>query len=159
MKIAILMCTVFAAAITAHAQSANQFLKPDGLASTPAYSQVVVSTPGKIIFVAGQVGTDKEGKIVSNDLQAQAKQAFENIRTALAAAGATFDDVVKINWYVKNYKPEMRTMLRDVRTGYTSKENPPASTLIGVTSLATDEYLVEVEAIAIVAETPAKKRK
>jgi enamine deaminase RidA (YjgF/YER057c/UK114 family) len=155
MKIAAVL--LVGAATAAVAQSPNQFLKPEGLQPTPAYSQVVVSTPGKIIFVAGQVGVDKDGKIVSSDLQAQAKQAFENIKTALAAAGATFDDVVKINWYVKNYKPEMRTMLREVRTGYTSKEHPPASTLIGVTSLATDEYLVEVEAIAIVAEKAKKK--
>jgi enamine deaminase RidA (YjgF/YER057c/UK114 family) len=155
MRATLLFLAIFC--VSLHAQSANQFLKPDGLASTPAYSQVVVSSPGKIIFVAGQVGTDKDGKIVSSDLQAQAKQAFENIRTALAAAGATFDDVVKINWYVKNYKPEMRMMLREVRTGYTNKEHPPASTLIGVTSLATDEYLVEVEAIAIVAEKAKKK--
>ena len=155
MKAILLLCTLSSAML--YAQAPNQFLKPDGLAPTPAYSQVVVSTPGKIIFIAGQVGVDKEGKIVSNDLQAQAKQAFENIKTALAAAGATFDDVVKINWYVKNYKPEMRTMLRDVRSQYTSKEHPPSSTLIGVTSLATDEYLVEVEAIAIVADKPAKK--
>jgi enamine deaminase RidA (YjgF/YER057c/UK114 family) len=155
MKIAAVL--LVGAATAAVVQSPNQFLKPEGLQPTPAYSQVVVSTPGKIIFVAGQVGVDKDGKIVSSDLQAQAKQAFENIKTALAAAGATFDDVVKINWYVKKYKPEMRTMLREVRTGYTSKEHPPASTLIGVTSLATDEYLVEVEAIAIVAEKAKKK--
>lgn len=141
-----------------YAQSPNQFLKPEGLQPTPAYSQVVVSTPGKIIFLAGQVGVDKSGKVVGNDLQAQAKQAFENIKTALAAAGATFDDVVKINWYVKNYDPEMRPILREVRAAYTNKDHPPASTLIGVTSLAAEEYLVEVEAVAIVAEKPAKKK-
>jgi enamine deaminase RidA (YjgF/YER057c/UK114 family) len=141
-----------------YAQSPNQFPKIDGLEPTPAYSQVVVSTPGRIIFVAGQVGVDKTGKVVSNDLQAQAKQAFENIKTALAAAGATFDDVVKLTWYVKQYQPEMRLKLRDVRTQYTSKEHPPASTLIGVTSLATEDYLVEVEVIAIVADKPSKKK-
>jgi enamine deaminase RidA (YjgF/YER057c/UK114 family) len=141
-----------------YAQSPNQFPKIEGQEPSPGYSQVVVSTPGKIIFIAGQVGT-KDGKVVSNDLQAQAKQAFENIKTALAAAGATFDDVVKLNWYVKQYKPEMRTLLRDIRTQYTSKEHPPASTLIGVTSLATDDYLVEVEVIAIVAEKAKKAKK
>jgi enamine deaminase RidA (YjgF/YER057c/UK114 family) len=157
MKNAALLLTVIAA-IAASAQSPNQFPKVEGLQPTPAYSQVVVSTPGKIIFVAGQVGVDKDGKVVGNDLQAQAKQVFDNIKTALAAAGATFDDVVKINWYVKNYKPEMRPILREVRAAYTNKEHPPASTLIGVTSLAAEEYLVEVEAIAIVAEKPAKKK-
>jgi enamine deaminase RidA (YjgF/YER057c/UK114 family) len=156
MKEIFLLCALSSA--TLFAQSPNQFPKVDGVASSPAYSQVVVSTPGKIIFVAGQVGTDKDGKIVSHDLQAQAKQAFENIKTALAAAGATFDDVVRLNWYVKQYQPEMRTILRDVRTQYTSKEHPPASTLIGVTSLAAEDFLVEVEVIAIVADKPAKKK-
>src|SRR5262249_9547075 len=115
--------------------------------------------PGKVIFLAGQVGFDKNGKVVSNDLQAQAKQAFENIKTALAAAGATFDDVVKINWYIKQYKPEMRPMLRELRAAYTNKEHPPASKLIGVTSLADEDILLEVEVIAIVGEKAGKKRK
>jgi 2-iminobutanoate/2-iminopropanoate deaminase len=155
MKEIFLLCALSSAML--YAQSPNQFPTIAGQEPNPAYSQVVVSTPGRIIFVAGQVGT-KDGKIVSNELQAQAKQAFENIKTALAAAGATFDDVVKLNWYVKQYQPEMRTMLRDVRTGYTSKEHPPASTLIGVTSLAAEDFLVEVEVIAIVADKPAKKK-
>jgi enamine deaminase RidA (YjgF/YER057c/UK114 family) len=155
MKAPLLLFALFSPSL--FAQSPNQFPKVEGLQATPAYSQVVVSAPGKIIFIAGQVGVDKTGKVVASDLQAQAKQAFENVKTALAAAGATFDDVVKINWYVKEYKPEMRPMLREVRSAYTNKDHPPASTLIGVTSLAAEEYLVEVEAIAIVADKPRKK--
>ena len=147
----------FMAAIVTPACAQTEFLKPEDLASTPAYSQVVVSTPGKIIFVAGQVGVDKAGKVVANSLKAQATQAFENVQTALVAAGATFDDVVKINWYVRDYKPEMRPMLRDVRAAFTNKEHPPASTLVGVTSLAQEDFLVEVEAIAILASKPKKK--
>jgi enamine deaminase RidA (YjgF/YER057c/UK114 family) len=142
---------------TLYAQSANQFPKAEDLQATPAYSQVVVSTPGKIIFVAGQVGVDRNGKVVSNNVQAQAKQAFENVKVALSAAGATFDDVVKINWYVKEYKPEMRQVLREVRSAFTNKDHPPASTLIGVTSLAQEGYLVEVEVVAIVADKAKKK--
>src|SRR6476620_5207216 len=86
----------------------TEFLKPEGLAPTTSYSHVVVATPGKMIFIAGQVANDKQGKLVGkDDLKAQATQVFENLKTALAAAGATFDDVVKINWYIKGYKPDV----------------------------------------------------
>jgi enamine deaminase RidA (YjgF/YER057c/UK114 family) len=131
------------------------------LAPVTAYSHVVVAKPGKIIFIAGQVANDKEGKLVGkDDLKAQAIQVFENLKTALAAAGATFDDVVKINWYIKSYKPDVLPTLREVRATYFSKNAPPpASTLVGVTSLAQEDYLLEVEAIAVVPDRPAKKKK
>jgi enamine deaminase RidA (YjgF/YER057c/UK114 family) len=71
----------------------TEFLKPEGLAPTTSYSHVVVSSPGKMIFIAGQVANDKQGKLVGkDDLKTQATQVFENLKTALAAAGATFDD-------------------------------------------------------------------
>ena len=139
----------------------TEYLKPDGLAPVTAYSHVVVAKPGKIVFVAGQVALDKEGKLVGkDDLKAQATQVFENLKTALAAAGATFNDVVKINWYIKGYKPDILPTLREVRATYFNKNAPPpASTLVGVMSLAQDDYLIEVEAIAVVADHPAKKKK
>src|SRR5262249_42256099 len=92
----------------------TEFLKPEGLAPVTAYSHVVVAKPGKIIFVAGQVATDKDGKLVGkDDLKAQAVQVFENLKTALAAAGASFSDVVKINWFIKGYKPDLLPTLRE----------------------------------------------
>jgi enamine deaminase RidA (YjgF/YER057c/UK114 family) len=139
----------------------TEYLKPDGLAPVTAYSHVVVATPGKMVFIAGQVALDKEGKLVGkDDMRAQAVQVFENLKTALSAAGATFNDVVKINWYIKGYKPDVLPTLREVRSTYFHKNAPPpASTLVGVTSLAQDDYLIEVEAIAVVPDHPAKKKK
>jgi enamine deaminase RidA (YjgF/YER057c/UK114 family) len=139
----------------------TEFLKPEGLAPVTAYSHVVVARPGKIIFVAGQVATDKEGKLVGkDDLKAQAVQVFANLKTALAAAGATFDDVVKINWFIKGYKPEVLPTLREVRAAYFNKNAPPpASTLLGVMSLAQEDYLLEVEVIAVLPDHSAKKKK
>jgi len=139
----------------------TEYLKPEGLAPVTAYSHVVVARPGKVIFIAGQVALDKEGKLVGkDDLKAQAVQVFANLKTALAAAGATFDDVVKINWYIKGYKPDVLPTLREVRSTYFSKNAPPpASTLVGVMSLAQDDYLIEVEAIAVVSDGSAKKKK
>jgi enamine deaminase RidA (YjgF/YER057c/UK114 family) len=139
----------------------TEYLKPEGLAPVTAYSHVVVATPGKIVFIAGQVALDKEGKLVGkDDLKAQATQVFENLKTALAAAGATFNDVVKINWYIKGYKPDVLPTLREVRSAYFNKNvPPPASTLVGVMSLAQDDYLIEVEAVAVISDHPAKKKK
>jgi len=136
----------------------TQFINPDGLSKPPGYTHVVIARPGKIVYLSGQVANDRTGKVVSSDFRAQAEQVFANLKTALAAAGATFDDVVKINYYVRNYTPELRTAIREVRDRYINKEHPPASTLVGVAALASDDYLLEVEAVAVVSEKPAKKK-
>jgi enamine deaminase RidA (YjgF/YER057c/UK114 family) len=138
----------------------TEFPKPAGLAPTHGYSQVVVAGPGKLVFLSGQVAEDGEGKLVGkDDLAAQTAQVFENLKTALSSAGATFDDVVKITWYVKGYKPEYLPTLRQVRDRYVNKAAPPASTLVGVASLLQDQYLLEVDAVAAVPEkSPAANK-
>ena len=137
----------------------TEFLKPEGLAPTTSYSHVVVASPGKMVFIAGQVANDKQGKLVGkDDLRAQATQIFENLKTALAAADATFDDVVKINWYVKGYKPEYLPILREVRSAFVNKDKPPASTLVGVAALFQDDYLLEVDAVAVIPAKHSKKK-
>ena len=80
---------------------------------------------------------------------AQAGQVWHNVGLALKGAGATFNDLVKINVYVVDYKPEYRDMLHQVRMRHVSSENPPASTLVGVQALARDGFLIEIEAIAV----------
>jgi 2-iminobutanoate/2-iminopropanoate deaminase len=128
----------------------TEFINPKGLAAPHGYTHVI-TTKGKMVFVSGQVAMDAQGHLVGKgDLRAQTKQVFENLKTALTAAGATFDDVVKITWYVKGYNPQLLPILRDVRDEYVKKEAPPASTLVGVTSLALDDYLLEVDAVAVI---------
>jgi enamine deaminase RidA (YjgF/YER057c/UK114 family) len=142
-----------------HASAQTQFLKPEGIAPGTGYSHVVVTSPGKLIFIAGQIARDRQGNLVGKgDLRAQAVQVFENLKAALASAGATFNDVVKINWYIRDFKPESLGALREVRSMYVNKDAPPASTLIGVASLAQDEYLIEVEAVAAIPDKPSKKK-
>ena len=150
-----IITAIFLACISCTALSAQtEFLKPEGLAPANGYSHVVVARPGNLIFISGQVANDKQGKLVGkDDLKAQAVQVFENLKIALAAAGANFNDVVKITWYVKGYKPEYLSTLREVRNTYVNKEKPPASTLVGVAALFHDDYLLEVDAVAVV---PAK---
>jgi len=110
--------------------------------------------------VSGQVANNPQGQLVGkNDLKAQTVQVFENLKTALAAAGATFNDVVKITWYVKAYKPDYLGMLREVRNQYVNQAAPPASTLVGVTSLFQDDYLIEVDAIAVLPDKHVKAKK
>lgn len=131
----------------------TEFLKPAGIAPGNGYSHVVVTRPDKLIFIAGQVANNPKGELVGKeDLKAQTEQVFQNIKTALAAAGASFDNVVKLNLYVKGYKQESRAVIREVRNKYINTANPPASTLIGVAALALDDYLIEVEAVAAVSE-------
>ena len=127
----------------------NYPISPD--LSTPRGYSHVVSANGKMIFVAGQISVDKTGNMVgAGDLRAQTVQVLENVKAALSAAGATFADVVKQNTYVVNLSPDALPVIREVRSQYFPAENPPASTLVGVTALAMDGLLIEVEVVAVV---------
>lgn len=129
----------------------TEFINPKGLAAPHGYTHVIATKPGKMVFISGQVAMDGQGHLVGKgDLRAQTKQVFENLKTALVASGATFDDVVKITWYVKGYNPQLLPILRDVRDQYVKKEAPPTSTLVGVASLFQDDYLLEVDAVAVI---------
>lgn len=131
----------------------TQFLNPPGLAPTNGWTQVVTSTGGKSIYVSGQVSVDAHGEVVGKgDLQAQTEQTFANLEVALKAAGASFRDVVKMNLYVVGLKPELVPLLRAVRARYVERENPPASTLVGVSALVGADWLIEIELVAFVVD-------
>ena len=130
----------------------NAFLKPTGLANAPTYSHVVTSTGTTTIYISGQVALDASGAVVgAGDLGAQTRQVMENLNVALAAAGATFADVVKITTFVVGYQPEHRPVIAEVRGQYLAADQPPASTLVGVQALASPDFLIEIEAVAVVA--------
>ena len=94
---------------------------------------------------------DEYGAVVgAGDLAAQTTQVMRNIGLALAAAGASYGDVVKITTYVVNYKPEHRAIIAQARAPFFSGREPPASTLVGVSALASPDWLVEIEAVAVV---------
>jgi enamine deaminase RidA (YjgF/YER057c/UK114 family) len=131
----------------------KKFINPSTLSTPRGYTHVVTATGGKMVFIAGQVAWDAKGEIVGKgDLRAQATQVYENLKAALAAAGATFTDVVKMNTYIVNFKAADLPIIREVRAKYFSHENLPASTLVGVQALAVDGLLIEVEVIAMVKE-------
>lgn len=130
--------------------SQHRHIQPEGLANPPTYSHVVAARGSETVFVSGQVAIDAQGNLVGpGDLGAQTEQVMENLGIALAAAGATFDDVVKITTFVVDYQPEHRAVIAEVRGRYLSAENLPASTLLGVSALAAPEYLIEIEATAV----------
>ena len=130
----------------------RDFLNPAGLSSPVGYTHIVTATSGKQLFISGQVALDAEGRLVGRgDLSAQTRQVCENLKTALAAAGGSLADIVKITTYVVNYQPDDRTVIAEVRNQYFAGTNPPASTLVGVQSLAREVFLIEIEAIAVVA--------
>lgn len=125
-------------------------IKPDGLFASPAYTHVVTAESARTVYVSGQVAMGPDGAVVgAGDLAAQATQVMQNLETALGSVGATFADVVKITTFVVDYRPEHRAVLTAARTPYFPTGEPPASTLIGVAALAAPEWLVEVEAVAV----------
>jgi len=125
------------------------FVNPTTLAKPTGYSHAVIAIGGRTIYVAGQVALDQSGNIVGkDDFRAQTTQVFENLKKALEAAGATFKNVVKLNYYVVDMK-QIQT-LREIRNTYVNTAEPPASTLVEVKRLAREEFLIEVEAIAVV---------
>ncbi|MCW5623540.1 MAG: RidA family protein [Burkholderiales bacterium] len=130
-----------------------EYLRPPGLVSSPMFSQVTTVSGGKLVFVSGQVSWDEQGKPVHpKDLRAQTRRTFENLQAALAAAGGTLENVVKLNIYVVNLDREKWRMVGEERAKYISKTAPPASTMVGVPSLVLDELLIEIEAVAVVKE-------
>ena len=125
--------------------------QPEGLLPSPAYSHVVAASGRRTIYTAGQVSLDDRGALVGpGDLAAQTTQVMRNLGLALAAAGASYADVVKITTYVVNYKPAHRAIVGQALAAFFANGALPASTLVGVAALAMPEWLVEIEAVAVV---------
>ncbi|WP_405923619.1 RidA family protein [Streptomyces sp. NBC_00035] len=128
-------------------------VNPDGLPVVDVMSQVSIATGTKMIFVAGQVSWDADGVTVGEgDLAAQVERSYLNAGTALAAAGASFDDVVKLTVYVVGWTADKMPLFLEgvsraaAKLGVTPKS--PGS-LIGVATLDIPDHLVEIEVTAI----------
>jgi enamine deaminase RidA (YjgF/YER057c/UK114 family) len=144
------LCGVTVPALAQAPSDTVRFINPPTLPPTRSYSHVVEVPPGsRVLYLAGQVALDSTGRIVApGDFRGQTVQVFENLRRALAAGGATFRDVVKLNYYVLD--ATQVPALREVRDRYVNTAAPPASTLVEVRRLFRDDVLLEVEAVAIV---------
>lgn len=140
--------------------AATRFINPESLVRSPAYTQVVeVTAPSRTIYISGQLGTTPDGKLAGGDFPAQAEQVFQNLKAALAAAGAGFADVVKMVSYLKDIAH--LPMLREARARHLNPAALPASTTIGGLGFALEGALLEVEVIAVVSSraTPAPARR
>lgn len=135
-------------------------LNPAALAAPTGYSHVTTVRGGTTVYVAGQIAFDQSGKVVGvGDMAAQARQVFENLRAALAAVGATFKDVIKLNSYVVNITPERVAAVRTVRRDYLGDGPYPSSTTVGVTGLVHPDLLIEIEVIAFLPDPVARAAK
>ena len=132
----------------------KQHLNPPDLFPSTQYgfSQIVSATPGRLVFLSGQVAWDAQQNLIGDsDLKAQTRQALRNVETALGAAGAGLRDLVALRLYIVNYEasrdaPEITEVLKAVFAG----REPPACTWIGVAALADEGFLIEIEAMAVV---------
>src|SRR5271166_3469992 len=122
---------------------------PPQLPKPVGYSHVGEITGGKIIYIAGQVAMDASGNIVGkDDYRAQLQQIFANLNTALEGAGASFKNVIKLNYYIVDTVDRSQFFAyREVRDKYVDTANPPVATVIIVRGLFLPEFLVEIEAV------------
>ncbi|GAT70738.1 RidA family protein [Planomonospora sp. ID91781] len=129
-------------------------VNPEGLPKPEAYRQLSIATGSKLVFIAGQVARDAEGRRVGEgDLAAQVEQAYLNIGTAMAGIGGSFDDVAKLTAYVVDWSPEKMQLLGEGVSRAAAKlgvDPVKPITLLGVAALAEPDLLVEIEATAVI---------
>jgi enamine deaminase RidA (YjgF/YER057c/UK114 family) len=125
-------------------------INPADLPTPETYSQVVVARGTRLIFVSGQEPEDGHGRLVGRgDLAAQARQVFANLGRALAAAGALPGHVAKITIYIVGHKREYLPIIEAARVSLFG-EHKPADVLVGIATLSNPDYLIEVDAFAVV---------
>jgi len=125
------------------------YLQPNNVPKPAGdYSQGLMVKNGTLVVISGQVAWDVNGNLVGKgDFKAQTRQVFENLKNMLASAGATFKDVVKLGIFLKNL--EDFGILKEVRAQYITPPYPPTTLLI-VKNLAREEWLLEIEAMAVI---------
>lgn len=123
-------------------------ITPPGVAPATGYTHAVAGT-GRLIAISGQIALDESGQLVGpDDPQAQAGQVFENLRRCLEAAGATFDDVLKLTYFVTDVA--WLPAVRQVRDTFVDPTSPPASSAVQVAALVRPDLLMEIEALAVI---------
>jgi enamine deaminase RidA (YjgF/YER057c/UK114 family) len=127
-----------------------EWINPADLPTPETYTQVVVAMGTRLIFVSGQEPEDLHGNLVGRgDLAVQARQVFANLGRALAAAGALPKQVAKITIYVVNHKREYLPIIEGARVTLFG-DHKPADVLVGIATLSNPDYLIEVDAVAVV---------
>lgn len=132
--------------------STVRFQNPPSLSRPVGYSHLADVSRGRIVYIAGQVPQDASGALVGkDDFGAQVRQVFSNLQQAVEAAGGTFRDIVKLNYFcVDRVAPEQQPLVRDVRDQFVNVDAPPVSTFVVVSRLVRPEWLIEIEAVAVI---------
>lgn len=126
---------------------------PETVTKPKGYSQAAEIDLGKskMLIISGQVALDAEGRVVGmNNFEHQAEQVFRNIKAIIESSGGTMNDVVKLTFYLRDVSNIIK--LREVRDRYVNTASPPASTLVEVSDLFRDEFLLEIEATAVISK-------
>jgi enamine deaminase RidA (YjgF/YER057c/UK114 family) len=127
-----------------------QRLNPPSLSKPTGYSHATLVTAGRQVHVSGQVALNASGEIVGKgDITAQTEQVYQNLKAALSAAGADMRHVFKLVTYVVDLAPARAAEIRKVRLAHMTEGDYPASTMVGTTALVHPDFLIEVEAIAL----------
>jgi len=138
-----------AAKIRTEGSMTLELINPGDLPTPSTYTQVIVATGSKMVFIAGQEPEDAQGNLVGpGDLAAQARQVFANLGRALAAAGTSPEQVTKITIFAVRHRPENLPVIEEARIALFGAHKP-ADTLVGIETLARPGYLIEVDAIAV----------
>ena len=126
----------------------TRYINPKGLVKPTGYTHLVIAPDGRTVYIAGQVAFDSTGKVVGGgDFAAQAEQVFRNLQHALESVGGSMADLVKTTTFITDIKHV--PALRDARARYLAKTQPPANSLVAVSSLARAELLIEIEGVAV----------
>jgi 2-iminobutanoate/2-iminopropanoate deaminase len=127
----------------------KKYVNPASLFPSVAhgFSQVVVASGAKTVFISGQTAWDANKRIVGRNLGEQARQALHNVKAAIEAAGGTLSDIVALRIYIVHVAENVEAVGSALREVFPT--NPPTSTWIGVFSLAVPEFLIEIEATAV----------
>jgi len=127
------------------------FINPDGLMKSPAFSQAVITEgSGKTIYIGGQNAVNEKGETIGKgDIAAQTEKIMQNIELLLKACGGSFTDIIKMTIFI--------TQGQDVRKAFEASQkympktdSPPIVTALFVAGMGNPDYLLEIEAIAVI---------
>lgn len=130
----------------------KEYINPSSLFPSLQYSfsQIVISQGGRTVYLSGQTPYNAEEKVIGSNRREQMQQCLKNIQTALETVGGSLKDVVSLRIYMVKYDPDTENMaIADCLKEFFPGDSPPATTWIGVSSLAVKDFLIEIEAIAV----------
>ncbi len=132
---------------------ARETINPKKLFNSTQYgfSQIAISTPGKLVFISGQVAWNENLQIVGeNNLETQTQKAIENLKIAIESVGGTLENIMMLRIYKVDYQPEDGPIINSILKKNFGTINPPASTWVSVKGLANEGFMIEIEAQAVI---------